>query len=188
MRLGGPLPVIISRRAAADLEQIATMSEAETLALRPMTEADIPAVRALHARSFAALAQAHHTQAQIAAHEAAIAAPDYADDLRRSHMMLAIARREVVATAGWLALADEPGTARIRKVFVAPALARRGLATRLVRDAEARARAAGYTRIIVRANVNAVPLYAKLGYVALRAGSMDLAPSVALPVVYMAKT
>jgi putative acetyltransferase len=159
----------------------------DELELRAMVEADIPAVRALHADSFAALARAHHTEAQIAAHQAAIAAPDYADDLRRSNMMLATDGQAIVASAGWLAVVGEPGTARIRKVFVHPALARRGLATRLVRDAEARARAAGHARIIVRANVNAVPLYAKLGYVRLREGSMDVAPGIALPVVFMAK-
>jgi len=157
------------------------------LTLRPMTEADIPAVRALHARSVAALARESHTPAQIAAHVALIEAPDYADDLRRSHLMLARgADGTLLATAGWLAVEDEPGTARIRKVFVDPAAARRGLATRLVIDAEARARAAGFARFIVRANINAVPLYETLGYVALREGMMD-AGGIALPVVFMKK-
>jgi len=50
--------------------------------------------------------------------------------------------------------------------------ARRGLASLLVRDAEARVRALGYRRIIVRNNVNAVPLYAKLGYRTVREGDM----------------
>ena len=163
------------------------MAGIDDLALRPMTEGDIAAVRALHNRSFAVLARAHHTSVQIAAHEVAIAAAAYADDLRRSNIVLALRAADIVATAGWLAVAEEPGTARIRKVFVDPALARRGLATRLVRDAEDRARAAGHTRIIVRANVNAVPLYAKLAYVKLRDGTMEVAPGVTLPVVFMAK-
>ena len=158
----------------------------EDISLRAMAEADIAAMRALHAESFAALASAHHSAAQIAAHQAAIEAPAYAEDLRRSNMMLALDGDAIVASAGWLAVAEEPGTARIRKVFVHPAHARRGLATRLVRDAEARARAAGHARIIVRANVNAVPLYAKLGYVKTRDGTMDVAPGVSLPVVFMA--
>ena len=159
-----------------------------TIALRPMAEADIPAVRALHARSFAALARDRHTPAQIAAHVALIEAADYADDLRRSHMMLARdADGALLATAGWLAVEDEPGTARIRKVFVDPGAARRGLATRLVIDAEARARAAGFTRLIVRANINAVPLYEKLGYAPLSTGAMDTGSGVALPVLFMEK-
>jgi GNAT superfamily N-acetyltransferase len=162
-------------------------TELDDLSLRAMTEADIAAVRALHNRSFAALAQAHHSPIQIAAHEAAIAAAAYADDLRRSNIVLALRGADIVASAGWLALAEEPGTARIRKVFVDPALARRGLATRLVLDAEDRARAAGHTRMFVRANVNAVPLYQKLGYTKLRDGTMDVAPGVTLPVVFMAK-
>jgi putative acetyltransferase len=165
------------------------MIEIDALTLSPITEADIPAVRALHARSVAALARESHTPAQIAAHVALIEAPDYADDLGRSHLMLAWSGDgTLLATAGWLAVEDEPGTARIRKVFVESGAARRGLATRMVRDAEARARAAGFTRFIVRANINAVPLYEKLGYAPVREGTMEAAGGVALPVLFMVKS
>jgi putative acetyltransferase len=75
----------------------------------------------------------------------------------QSHLVLALsAPSEIVASAGWIAVPDEPGTARVRKVFVHPSLARRGLATRLILDAERRALAAGYARLMVRANLNAV--------------------------------
>jgi len=164
------------------------MTDAEPISLRPMTETDIAAARALHARSFAALARDGHTPAQIAAHVAMIEAADYADDLRRSHLVLAFAADGTLrATAGWLAVQGEAGTARIRKVFVDPREARQGLATRLVADAEARARTAGQTRFVVRANVNAVPLYRKLGYAPVREGTMTVAGGVALPVVFMEK-
>jgi putative acetyltransferase len=164
------------------------MIDAEAIALQPMTEADIPAVKALHIRSFAALARDEHTQGQIAAHVATIQAADYERDLQRSHLVLAWgADGALLGTAGWLAVADEPATARIRKVFVDPGAARRGLATRLVADAEARARAAGHRRFVVRANVNAVRLYLKLGYAPVRAGTMEVAGGVMLPVVFMEK-
>ena len=82
---------------------------------------------------------------------------------------------------------DQPGAARIRKVFIHPSAARRGLATRLVTAAEAGARAAGHDRLLVRANVNAVPLYRKLGYRPLREDTMPTPDNVALPVLFMTK-
>ena len=69
-----------------------------------------------------------------------------------------------------------------------PDWTRRGLATRLVLDAERRAREAGYPRMIVRANRNAVPLYRTLGYQPLREGVMTAPGGIELPVVFMEKT
>ena len=153
---------------------------------RPYAEADEAQVRALHAAAFRALAAGHHDEAQIAAHEALIRAAAYTSDLAASHLALAFDEAgRLAGTAGWIAAQGRPGFARIRKVFVRPDLARRGLATALVRDAEARARAAGFPRLTVRANVNAVPLYARLGYVGTGEGAMATPKGVDLPVVFM---
>jgi putative acetyltransferase len=159
----------------------------DDIVLAPYQPSDAAAVRGLHALAFRSLAAGHHTSAQIAAHEALIAAAPYADDLARSHLILA--RHPVaglVATAGWLEFPERAGTARIRKVFVHPDWARRGLATALVRAAEDAARAAGYPHFYVRANINAVPLYERLGYVAESHGVMPAADEE-LPVVYMSR-
>jgi putative acetyltransferase len=159
------------------------------LDLRAYREADLKSVRTLHALAFESLAADRHSPEQLAAHTAMTQTDAYAADLRASHLTLAIGAEGTVAgTAGWIAVADEAATARIRKVFVHPDLARRGLASLLVRDAEARARAQGYRRIIVRANLNAVPLYAKLGYRTLEEGGMDAGNGIVLPVHYMEKT
>ena len=168
------------------------MSLPTDVTLYSYTPADLPAVRELHALAFRQLAASHHDAAQIAAHEALIAAPDYAADVARSNLLLARhapeggAGASLIATAGWLALEDRPRTARIRKVFVHPGWARRGLATALVRAAEQAAAAAGYVHLFVRANINAVPLYEALGYRAEASGSMPAA-GVELPVVYMSR-
>ncbi len=155
------------------------------LKLRAYQSCDADAVRRLHALAFRQLAAAHHTPAQIAAHEALIMADDYADDLARSHLLLAENdRRELAATAGWLALDERPGTARIRKVFVHPAMAGRGLGRTMVEAAEAAARAAGFASLFVRANINAVPLYQKLGYRPVERGVMP-AGAEELPVMFM---
>jgi putative acetyltransferase len=159
----------------------------ESVSLQSYTPADLPAVRALHALAFRQLAASHHDAAQIAAHEALIAAENYAVDVARSNLILARHNgAELVATAGWLSMPERPATARIRKVFVHPGWARRGLATALVRAAEQAAAAAGYPQLYVRANINAVPLYVSLGYRAEAEGVMP-AGGADLPVVYMSR-
>jgi putative acetyltransferase len=148
------------------------MTALPDLALRPYGESDLDSVRALHALAFERLAAGHHSAADLAA----------------SHLVLAVqAEGAVLATTGWIAVPDDAGTARIRKVFVHPDLARRGIASRLVRDAEGRAAAAGHHRLVVRANINAVPLYLKLGYRTLREGDMEAGGGIVLPVHFMAK-
>ncbi|MCW0232260.1 MAG: GNAT family N-acetyltransferase [Ferrovibrio sp.] len=163
------------------------MSLPASVTLHTYSPDTLAAVRALHALAFRQLAAGHHDESQIAAHEALIAAPDYAADLARSHLILARHGEDgLIATAGWLALEDRPHTARIRKVFVHPGWARRGLATALVRAAEQAAATAGYPNLYVRANINAVPLYAALGYRAEAQGLMP-AGKAELPVVYMSR-
>lgn len=163
------------------------MSLPENISLQAYTADDLAAVRALHALAFRRLAASHHNAAQIAAHEALIAADGYAADLARSNLVLARhPDAGLIATAGWLAMAERPATARIRKVFVHPDWARRGLATGLVRAAEQAAATAGYPHLYVRANINAVPLYQSLGYRAEAEGVMP-AGDAALPVVYMSR-
>jgi putative acetyltransferase len=158
------------------------------VSLRPARDKDLAAIKALHALAFTSLAADHHSAEQLEAHQHLIEGPDYDHDIRRSHLMLAVTPTgEIVGSAGWIEVPEEPSTARIRKVFVHPRLARRGLASLLVREAERRAIAAGHTRIIVRSNVNAVPLYRKLGYVPLRSGDMATPSGVALPVLFMEK-
>jgi len=158
------------------------------ITLRPLSEADIEQVCGLHARSFATLARAQHDDRQITAHLDYIRAPDYARELLATNLALAWDEAgRLVGTGGWQPVPEREATARIRKIFVDPAVARLGLGKMLVVDAEARARDAGYASFFVRANVNAVPLYRTLGYRELEAGEMTVAGGVALPVVFMEK-
>jgi ribosomal protein S18 acetylase RimI-like enzyme len=165
----------------------AVLMAQEAIALRPMRDADIPAIRDLHARAFATLARDWHTPEQIAAHVALIQDTPYPDDLWRSHITIAEVKHDVVATSGWLVVQGEPRTARIRKVFVDPAMARRGLGSMMVRHAEQQAREAGFDRLIVRANINAVGLYTKLGYAETAKSTMMAADGIELPVMMMEK-
>lgn len=154
---------------------------------RPYTETDLDAVRALQARSFAELAGHHHTPEQIAAHVALIEDAEYGAELARNNLIVACeASGAIVGSAGWCAQEGEPGTARIRKVFVAPRTAGTGLGRRLVERAEEDAQARGFERFFVRANANAEGFYARLGYAAVERGVMP-AGGADLPVVFMRK-
>jgi putative acetyltransferase len=158
---------------------------ASSITLRPLRPEDLPAVRRLHDASFRGLAASHYDAATLDAHTRLVMAPDYAPDVLRSDLWLAEEDGRLLGSAGWIVSA--PGEGRIRKVFVHPDAARRGLGTRLVLAAEERARAAGCTRFVLRAYLDAVPLYERLGYVADRPGEMELGQDRAMPVLFMRK-
>jgi GNAT superfamily N-acetyltransferase len=142
------------------------MSAAPALRLSQLTERHAAAVQALHVRSFEVLARESYTAAQVEAYGRVLRAAAYVDELLACGMCVVFDEQgEPVATAGWSEVPGKPDTARIRKVFVDPAHARRGLAGLLVVDAERRARRASRDRFVLRSNLNAVPLYRHLGYV-----------------------
>ncbi len=151
--------------------------------LRPAGEADWPAVRAMQDASFLALATSY-PEAMRRAHSKLIWGAEWLGDLRRSDIWVAEgAGGAILGSAGWIATA-EPGVARLRKVFVHPAAARQGLGTALTRAAEARS---GAARFVLRASLDGVPLYRRLGYDAEREGLMELAEGPHMPVLFMAR-
>ena len=153
--------------------------------LRPLRPEEMPALVALHAASFAALATAAYPASLVPAYVAMLHAPDYAPEVLASDIWVAERDGALLGSAGWAPQPD--GAARIRKVFVHPDAARQGLATRLVRAAEERARAAGHARFVLRAYLGAVPLYESLGYRADRPGERALAEGISMPVLFMRK-
>ncbi|HEY4133598.1 MAG TPA: GNAT family N-acetyltransferase [Alphaproteobacteria bacterium] len=170
------------------MDEPAAIPDLSGVRLRSYAADDLSAVRALHRLSFARLATPRYAPAQVAAHDALIDTEDYAADLARSHLQVAeLPGLRIVGTAGWVALAEEPGTARIRKLFVSPAVARRGLATRLLSQAEGAAKAAGHSHFLLRAYLNAVPFYEAQGYRADQPGVMALADGLEMPVLFMSK-
>ncbi len=137
------------------------------------------ALRALHIASFNALGAAYGLAAK-AAHAALVAEAAYADEVSRCDLWVAAGPDgRLLASAGWCA---EGGRCRIRKVFVHPDAARQGLATRLVRAAEDRSCLARFT---LRAYLDAVPLYERLGYRGVQAAQMPLPGGLSMPVLMM---
>lgn len=159
-----------------------------SLTFRAYAPGDLAAVRRLHARSFAALAAGHYMSADISAHDALVAAEDYAHDLPRSNMILAEAPGlGLVASGGWIALDGEPGTARVRKLFVAPEAAGRGVGRAMLARIEGAARGAGQARFFLRAYLNAVAFYRAAGYGDDAPGAMALAGGREMSVLFMRK-
>lgn len=145
------------------------------LMLRPYAAADLDATVAMQCRAVEVLGRTHYGPEDIALLVAASREPGYAGELAANDLWLAVdPAGTVLGSAGWGRARGEDGTerARIRKVFVEPGLAGRGLGRRLVEAAEARARAAGLSAFVVRANLNAVPFYERLGYRATGPGEM----------------
>ena len=147
--------------------------------LRPLRAGEMGALRALHDASFAALGAAYD-DAVKAAHAALVAEPAYETEVARCDLWVAEgADGRLLASAGWC---EQDGRCRIRKVFVHPDAARRGLATRLVRAAEERS---GLPRFTLRAYLDAVPLYEGLGYRAVEPARMALPGGLSMPVLMM---
>ncbi len=156
--------------------------------LRPIAAADLDAVRDLQARSFAALGGGANTPDQIQAHVDEIMSPAYRDELLDNHLIVAEDETgRLIGSAGWCTMPDRPQTARIRKVFVDPDHAGKGLGRLLVGAAEADALANGFRDFACRANRNAAPFYERLGYRSEKEGVMATSIGVDLPVVFMSK-
>lgn len=71
---------------------------------------------------------------------------------------------QIVGVAGWTADSREPDCAWPRYVFVDPATAGRGIGRRLMSKVETSVNAAGRSRLMLWASLNAVAFYEVLGY------------------------
>lgn len=162
------------------------MTPAPDITFLPYTPDALDQVRQLHATSFEVLARHAHSPEQVAAHTRFTQSDDYAQDLLRSHVLMACFHGQVVATSGWIDFLEQPATARLRKVFVHPDMAGAGLGRRMVRAAEDAARDAGLRKFHVRANINARGFYERMGYLPHKMGIMP-ACGVELPVLFMKK-
>lgn len=88
-----------------------------------------------------------------------------ARDAEAEHLLVADDDGTPVATCR--VFADDgagDGTARLGRLAVLPRARRRGLAARMIAACEERARAAGATRMVLDAQVSAMPLYERSGY------------------------
>jgi GNAT superfamily N-acetyltransferase len=159
----------------------------DRIVIRPVRVDDWANVRYVHSTAFRLLAASFCTPNEIDAFTAFVRSETYAERLMWENMHTAWLDDELVGTSGW-APADDSGTqARITSVFVRPLFTRVGIGHRLVRDAEARASAAGFERFSTRATLNSVGFFEKLGYDVTSYGVHALIREQTMPVTYMRK-
>lgn len=172
-------------------------------ALRTATITDQPAIERLIAASVRELSTATYTRAQI---EASLTTAFSIDTqlIADGTYYVAQAGDELTACGGWSwrrtlcggshhvqrdgsALDPQTEAAKIRAIFVDPRYARRGLGTRLLRNAEAKAIAAGFSRLEMGATLVGIPLYQREGYMEVERMDIPLRDGITLPVVRMVK-
>ena len=148
---------------------------------------DWSAVRQLHAQSFNRLAGILFDGTAAAAMQRHLKSPEYTEELARQNLCIALVDGHVVGTCGWVASDDHGHAARITSLFVDPLFTRLGLGRRLVWDAEARARAAGFQTLTTRATEVTIEYFAALGYELSSQGVSTPAPDLVIPVIFMRK-
>ncbi|TWI68995.1 acetyltransferase (GNAT) family protein [Pseudoduganella lurida] len=171
--------------------------------LRLATDADIPALEALIARSGLGLSKGFYTDEQAAAITRHVYGVD--TQLVKDGTYFVIERAGTpLACGGWskrttlfgadhmkqaedplLDPATQPG--RIRAFFVDPSVPRQGLGTRLIRHCEAEAAAAGFKALEMAATMPGVPLYRSAGYEIVEDIAVDLPGPVSVPLARMRK-
>ena len=159
----------------------------DRILIRPVGVDDWANIRYVHSTAFRLMSASFCTPNEIDAFTAFVRSETYAERLMWESMHAAWLDGELVGTAGW-SPADDSGTqARITSVFVRPLFTRVGIGLRLVRDAEARASAAGFERFSTRATLNSVGFFEKLGYDVTSYGVHVVMGEQTMPVTYMRK-
>ena len=172
--------------------------------LRPATEADLPALRALIDASVRELSRGFYTARQIESALRFVFGPDTRLIADRTYYVLD-APEGFAAGGGWSrrrtlfggdqmkgavdSLLD-PSTdpARIRAFYVHPAHARKGLGRLLLEHCSASARAAGFQRLELMSTMPGVPLYTAMGFEACEDSPLTMPDGVVLPMVRMGKS
>lgn len=158
---------------------------ADTLVIQPLSIDDLSAVRYVHQSAFRLLAGASQTEDEVRSFIEFTSMPAYADSILDNAIDGAWLDGQLIATAGWIPSDDSGDTARIKAVFVNPLFARLGVGTVMVRRAEAIARKAGFREFRLRANLSAVPLFARLGYEVASHGVRPMCNGSAVRVTFM---
>jgi GNAT superfamily N-acetyltransferase len=172
------------------------------LELRLATEADLPVLRAMMARSIAELQSAFLDPAQVAASATMMGLDTRLID--DGTYFAAILDGVIVGCGGWSKRSTlyggdhspgrdarllDPATeaARIRAMYTSPDHARRGIGRAVLAACEEAARTAGFSRTELMATLAGQPLYKAAGYEAIEA-IVDRNGPVPVPMVRMGKT
>lgn len=140
-----------------------------SLRFRPYVAGDFDAFVSAQTQSFATLAVGAYTKEELEIVASNRRGPEREAEMLRVDEWVAVAPDgALVGAAGWSWQPDVDETARIRRVWVHPDFAGKGLGRELITRAEARASAAGARRYVVCASMNAIGFYEKLGFRSIR--------------------
>ena len=164
-----------------------TGEEEPEFSIRPIGVDDWASVRYVHASAYRILVSRDSGDLRADAFAAHVRSQDYADRLLQEHIHAAWFCGALVGTAGWVPADDGGVIARITSVFVSPLFMRASIGTRLVHNAEARARAAGFERFSTRATIGSIGFFEKLGYEVTAQGVQAAGEGHTMPVAFMRK-
>src|SRR5262249_17670197 len=142
-------------------------------------------VRYLHSRAMRAQCGDALSDGELAGFLTFVDSPAYSDLLRTEEVHGAFMDGQLIATASWLANADDGETARIGSVFVHPMFTRLGLGGRLLAEVEGRAAQSGFEALGVSATINAVSFFERYGYAEASRGVKTFGPGCWLPVAFL---
>ncbi len=171
--------------------------------IRPALQHDIPTLQRLIPESARALSRGWYSPQQI---ESAIRYVFGVDSrlIADATYYVADVGGEIAGCGGWskrktlfggdqMKDSDDPlldptcDAARIRAFFVHPRWARQGIGRRLIETCEQAARAAGFRRMELAATLPGEPLYAAMGYAAVKRFDHLTPDGTLLPLVHMEK-
>ena len=172
--------------------------------LRPATEADIPALRALIDASVRELSRGFYTAEQVESALRYVFGPDTQLIADQTYYVLPAAEG-FAAAGGWSkrrtlfggdqmkgtvdALLDPAiDPARIRAFYVHPAHARKGLGRLMLEHCSDAARGAGFHTLELMSTMPGVPLYTAMGFEAFEPSLLTMPDGVVLPMVRMGKS
>lgn len=156
--------------------------------IRNLTVDDLSDVRYLQTTALKHQAGNALSDEEIENFVAHVYSRSYSDWLITQHVFTAWLNGELVATGGYSPSDDSGASVRLHSIFVSPMFPRMGLGRRMVLEVEDRERRSGYDTIAVRASLNAIEFFEKVGYRVASRGLGAFADTFELPVAFMRKS
>ncbi len=157
------------------------------IAVRSSTIDDFASIRYLHRLSVKVLGTAYHSDLELAARMALVETSQYAKELLYQKLHTAWIDNELVGTSGWTEHDPEEKSAYITSIYTHPLFAREGIGSMMLKKAETSAREAGFTKLMVRANLNASSFFTAKGYELIIHDTEAAGTDIFLPVAIMQK-
>ncbi|KAB2910251.1 MAG: GNAT family N-acetyltransferase, partial [Hyphomicrobiaceae bacterium] len=159
---------------------------ARMIEVRPIGLDDHASLRYLHAACLLGQSEDGLSQADAEAFVRLVYSPLYSDLMLEGELYGGWLHGELVGSACWHAIGDQPAIARLGPVVVRHT--RFGIGRHLLSVVEERALAAGIQQFTAWTTANAVPFFERFGYEVASRGVKTLSPECTLPVTFLRKS